>query len=326
MDFSVAICTYNGATRIPEVLEALQAQTQLGAIAWEILVVDNNSTDDTAAVVARYAQAWSLPHSEIRYCFEGRQGVTYARQRAVAEAHSGLIGFLDDDNLPDPTWVAAAHAFGQSHPQAGAYGAIVRAKLDAPPPDYFEQAKNLIAIQDRGPEPFCYQRTAKPRRIPIAPGSVVRKQAWQQSLPPRLLLGGRDEKHQTFLGSCEDLEVLYYIQNGPWEVWHNPAMVVWHHIPPHRFEAAYLRKLARTSGLSNHALRIARLQQPWQRALMPVLTLGYLAVDAYKVAAFYLQFRGQLAVDPGKAWEMEARLGRLLSPWMFWGRRREEGQ
>ncbi|MBE9129025.1 MULTISPECIES: hormogonium polysaccharide biosynthesis glycosyltransferase HpsE [unclassified Coleofasciculus] len=316
VDFTVSICTYNGANRVPEVLDKLQKQTGTEKIKWEVIVVDNNSDDNTASVVFDYVQSWRKD-SELRYVFEGKQGVSYARNRAVKEARSReLIGFLDDDNLPAENWLAEAYRFGQEHPQAGAYGGVINAKLDEPLPSYFEEVKVFLAISNRGSIPFCYERSAKPRRIPAAPGSVIRKQAWQDCVPEKLLLQGRDEKNKTMLGACEDLEVMYRIQNGNWEVWHNPKMEIWHHIPAKRLEKQYLLEIARTSGLSNHALRIARLHQ-WQRPVLVFLTPLYLLSDSRKVLTYYLQHRHKLTEDIGTACEFESKLGQLLSPFVM---------
>ncbi|MGF1676281.1 MAG: glycosyltransferase, partial [Rivularia sp. (in: cyanobacteria)] len=119
INFTVAIPTYNGASRLPEVLERLQNQLHTENISWEIIVVDNNSTDNTADIVKNYQQNWQYPFS-LKYSFEPRQGAAYARERGVSEAKGEFIGFLDDDNYPLSNWVAKAYEFAQKYPQAGA--------------------------------------------------------------------------------------------------------------------------------------------------------------------------------------------------------------
>ncbi|HEY9302257.1 MAG TPA: glycosyltransferase, partial [Phormidium sp.] len=131
-DFTVAIPTYNGEHRLPEVLEKLRecggyvARSQLSSenFSWEILVVDNNSTDNTKKVVEDYQKTW-LQNYPLRYCQEKQQGAGFARQRAIKEAKSDLIGFLDDDNLPAENWVFAAYDFSQKHPKVGAFGSQI---------------------------------------------------------------------------------------------------------------------------------------------------------------------------------------------------------
>lgn len=314
MDFTVAICTYNGADRIPEVLDQLLKQVGTENIEWEVLVVDNNSSDNTAAVVSDYAKKWRQ-HSQLRYVFEPRQGPAYARSRAVQEAKSSdLIGFLDDDNLPAQNWVAEAYLFGKERPQVGAYGGIIHAKLDEPPPSYFEQIKGYLTIYDRGQTAFCYKRSDKPRRIPAAPGSVVRKQAWLECVPPpeKLLVTGRDEKTMV---AGEDAEVMFYIQNSKWEIWHNPKMEIWHHIPPHRLEQSYLLKLARGYGLSFYITRAARLY-PWQRPLLTFLVPFYMLRDGLKVLIYYLKYKKVISNDFGKTCDLQSKIGQLYAPFI----------
>ena len=96
-EFTVAVPTYNGAQRLPQVLDALRCQ--VGDLTWEAVVVDNNSQDDTAAVVRQAQQNWPS-NSSLRYCFESTQGLAFARSRAIAVATAPLVGFLDDDVVP----------------------------------------------------------------------------------------------------------------------------------------------------------------------------------------------------------------------------------
>ena len=263
---TIAICTYNGATRLPEVLDALREQRDTDAITWDILIVDNNSTDNTAAIVEHYAQNWQASGfvSPLRYSFEPRQGTTYARQRAFQAASGDWVGILDDDNIPPPDWLAQAAYFIQTsaieRPHLGAFGGNIRPLFDTEPPPEFDRLAILLAVYDRGDRAFPYRRDVPNRIVPAAPGSFIRRRAWFETIPfDRLRLGGRDERGGTFVGACEDLEALFYLQNSPWEIWHAPQLYVSHRLPAHRYTRSYLVKIARTSGLSNHALRLARL-------------------------------------------------------------------
>ncbi len=314
VDFTVTICTYNGAERIGEVLDQLQKQVGTEELEWEVVVVDNNSSDRTAEVVAGYAQTWRKD-SQLRYIFEPKQGVFYARIKAVESAQSNdLIGFLDDDNLPAENWVAEAYRFGQDRPQVGAYGGVIHAKLDDSPPPYFEQVKGYLTIFNRGKTAFCYKRSDKPRRVPPAPGVVIRKQTWQETIPPpeKLLIAGRDEKT---MAAGEDAEMIFYIQNSKWEVWHNPKMEIWHHIPSHRLQKDYLLKLARGYGLSIHLTRLARYY-PWQRPFIVLLTPFYTLRESLKALNYYLRNKDIIANDLGKACELECIIGQVYSPFI----------
>jgi glycosyltransferase involved in cell wall biosynthesis len=94
--FTVAIPTYNGGDRLPKVLERLRSQVNTN-FSWEILVVDNNSSDNTKEVVQSYQADWQGP--TLRYCFEAKQGLAFARQCAVENAHGEFVGLLPPMNL-----------------------------------------------------------------------------------------------------------------------------------------------------------------------------------------------------------------------------------
>lgn len=309
IDFTVAIRTYNAEKRLPEVLDRLLMQTDTDGIRWEVLVVDNNSTDRTTAVVDEYAQRWRSD-SQLRWVSEPRQGSAFARDRAMqAAASESLVGFLDDDNYPADNWVAAAYCFGVDHPDAGAYGGNIFAKLDAPPPPEFHQIKFLLAVEERGAIPFRYTKRGM---APNGPGCVIRKEAWQAAVPQQRRLKGRDETWKTMIANAEDIEVMLYIQSSRWELWHNPAMEVWHHLPPRRFEREYLLRLAQSGGLAAHSCRYAKLR-PWQRPLMPLFTPAYVLLSAGRAGLYYLQYRHQFATDLAKACLFQYKLNVLLS-------------
>ena len=106
MDFSVIVCTYNRAENLPSCLGKLALQEGLPGIAWEVVVVDNNSTDGTKGTVEELARA--LPIS-VRYVFEREQGLNHARNRGVAESTGTYFSFVDDDIAVSPRWLASLY-------------------------------------------------------------------------------------------------------------------------------------------------------------------------------------------------------------------------
>src|SRR5471030_2476741 len=98
---TVAIPTYNRADFLRQTLAGLTAQ-QFPRDHFEVLVIDNNSGDHTAAVVAEFASAQPAP----RYLREEKQGLDHARNRALVEARGEIIVFGDDDILVKPDWLA----------------------------------------------------------------------------------------------------------------------------------------------------------------------------------------------------------------------------
>lgn len=311
IDFTVAIPTYNGASRLPGLLERLRNQTQTENLSWEIIVVDNNSTDNTAEVVRRYQDNWQYPYP-LKYCFEAKQGAAYARQRAVEESNGKFIGFLDDDNYPASTWVAAAYTFGEQHPQAGAYGSQVHGDFEVKPPENFEKIASFLAITERGLEPHRYE--AQMKILPPGAGLVVRKQAWQKTVPTTLVLNHKGKEAGL---ASEDLEAVIYIQLGGWDIWYNPEMCVYHKIPAWRLQKEYLISLFRCVGLSKHHLRMLRTQS-WQR---PLASLAYLVNDLRKVLFHSLKYRASMQNDLITACEFELLVSSCLSPFHLFRKR-----
>jgi glycosyltransferase involved in cell wall biosynthesis len=304
LDFTVAIPTYNGENRLPKLLERLRNQLNTDNLCWEILVVDNNSTDKTAAVVKTYQASWqrSFP---LKYCCELQQGAAYARQRAIEEAQGSLVGFLDDDNYPALDWVVQAYTFGQMYPKAGAYGSQIHGEFELKPPENFEKIACFLAITERGTKPHRYEKHTK--MLPPGAGLVVRKQAWCETVPRRLVL---DNKGRQAGLASEDLEAVLHIQLGGWEIWYNPQMQTYHQIPAWRLQREHLLALFRCVGLSTHHLRMLRTQ-PWQR---PFMSLGYLVYDMYKIVIYIFKYRNAIKSDLVAACHMKLLVCSFFSP------------
>jgi glycosyltransferase involved in cell wall biosynthesis len=306
-NFTVAICTYNGAKRLPKVLERLKTQIDTEQLNWEVLIVDNNSTDDTAKLVKKYQKNWAFSFP-LRYCFEPQQGLAFGRQRAIREAGGEWVAFLDDDNLPTPNWIAEAYRFAQAHPQAGAFGGQIHGEFEVEPPRELKTIVNYyLAIVERGSKPHQYQKGGV---LPPGAGLVVRKQAWVENVPEQIFLTGR-------VGQClmasEDLEVQSYIQNGGWQIWYNPEMHMDHQISRHRLERDYLIKIVRGNGLARHHIRMIRLKK-WQR---PLAFPAYTVKDLGELIVHFIQHRSVLETNLEAACKLEHLRASLTSPFFL---------
>jgi glycosyltransferase involved in cell wall biosynthesis len=99
---SVAICTYNRAASLHRVLRSMSRMSVSEGLSWELLVVDNNSDDDTRETALEFRGV--LP---LRYVFEPVQGLSSARNRALAEYEGDLLVFVDDDVIVHRNWLKA---------------------------------------------------------------------------------------------------------------------------------------------------------------------------------------------------------------------------
>lgn len=281
-DFTVVICTYNGEQRLPQVLERLRSQVGTEAFTWNVLIVDNNSQDGTARLVRDYQTRWAT-ELEIRYTFEPRQGLAYARRRAMNQVQSPWVGFLDDDNWPAPNWVRAACEFAREHPEAGAFGSRIQGQFEVDPPPNFQRIACFFALIDRGERPRQYSPTRGV--LPAGAGMAINTEVWHRCVPAQPLLKGVCGSSLATKG--EDVETLSYIRQAGYPIWYNPQMQLWHYIPKERFARDYLMEFFRGVGLSRYPLRMARYQ-PWQR---PLIGPVYAIDDLRRLVRYWLRHR-----------------------------------
>ena len=303
-DFTVAICTYNGAARLTEVLEKLRSQIGTDDIRWEILIVDNNSNDGTQKVIQNYQAHWKAPGS-IHYLFEPKQGVAFARQLAVQEAKSDLIGFLDDDSHPTPTWVMEAYTFGLAHPQAGAYGSCIRGLFDSQLPKNFQRIACHMVIMER--KQALHFETSQQGCIAGA-GMVVRRQAWLSSVSENPVCLGPVKENLAFNGA--EIEVQAFLRRNGWQIWYNPEMVIDHPMLDWRSRRHYLLSYFQKVGLNRHRIRMmgyGTWQKPW-------MVLLYLISDLRKVLVHLIKYRKTLSTDLVATCEMMLFLNSFYSP------------
>lgn len=120
VDVSVVVATCNRSENLPLLLDALLHSESPGLI-WDVWVVDNNSKDGTAALVAAYAQR----EPRVHYVFEATQGKSHALNHGVREASGNIIAFTDDDCIPDRHWIANINAAFAADSKLGLAGGRV---------------------------------------------------------------------------------------------------------------------------------------------------------------------------------------------------------
>ena len=101
--FSVIICTYNRADNLAGCVACLGQQRGIGDLAWEVVIVDNNSSDDTRQVIESLGDQY--PGLALRYLFEAEQGLSAARNCGIRNTHGRYYLFIDDDIRVTPDWL-----------------------------------------------------------------------------------------------------------------------------------------------------------------------------------------------------------------------------
>jgi glycosyltransferase involved in cell wall biosynthesis len=130
MQITVILCTYNRCQSLASALDSLAASILPETIEWEVLVVDNNSSDQTAAVVKDFA---SRHPGRFRYRFEPQQGKSYALNAGIREARGDILAFVDDDVTVEPIWLQDLTSVLRDSQWAGSGGRILPAPGFVPP-------------------------------------------------------------------------------------------------------------------------------------------------------------------------------------------------
>src|ERR1700722_16738649 len=102
MIVSVIICTYNRCKSLATALESVAASKLPDSMDWEVLVIDNNSSDKTSEVAQGFCQRFP---NRFRYFFEPRQGKSFALNTGIQAARGEVLAFTDDDVIVEPTWL-----------------------------------------------------------------------------------------------------------------------------------------------------------------------------------------------------------------------------
>ena len=151
MDLSIVICTHNRAERLRSALEHLFAQ-QTNQLKTEIIVVDNNSTDDTAEVVRGVLPIASV---ETHYLFERAQGISYARNAGWRRARAPIVAFTDDDVEVSADWMDQIVRSFKEYPEVECVGGKVLPEWPFEPPPWLTRDHWApLAILDYGESPL----------------------------------------------------------------------------------------------------------------------------------------------------------------------------
>ncbi|NOT07450.1 MAG: glycosyltransferase family 2 protein [Gemmatimonadales bacterium] len=239
---TVVVCTYNGAQRLPEVLRHLRAQQT--SVPWEVVVVDNASTDGTAEVARRH---WDGAPVALRVVREPELGLGHARRRGIGEAKFDLICFVDDDNWLAPDWLATAAAIMGSHSDVGACGGRTKGVFETEPPAWLPRYQQQFVIGKQAEHGGDITET---RGHLWGAGLVLRKSAYEELVRHgfQARLTGRTGG---VLISGEDYELCYALRMAGWRLWYDPAMVLRHFMPSTRITWGYLQRLNRGHGATS---------------------------------------------------------------------------
>jgi GT2 family glycosyltransferase len=241
---SVVISTFNRSRFLAGSLEGFARQRVSSSVAFEVIVVDNNSSDDTEAVVRRLASEFP---GRYRYLFEPRQGVSHGRNRGIRAALAPIVAFTDDDNVAEPDWIATLLAAFDRHPEVAAVGGRVLPEWPSAPPTWLDRRHWApLAILDYGDRGFTTS-SADPRCL-LTANLAVRRKVFSE-------IG----EFSPDFPRCQDHEFQLRLWRAGACVLYAPELVVRARISPERLTRRYHRAWHRTHGVFMSLMRFQEI-------------------------------------------------------------------
>jgi glycosyltransferase involved in cell wall biosynthesis len=237
---TILICTYNRARLLRETLAALDAMTLPPDCDVEIVVVDNNSSDNTPLVISEAIRHTRIPVVSVH---EAAQGKSFALNRGLDAARGDIVALTDDDVWPDREWLARIVADFRERDVTFVFGKVLPRWGRLPPPELLTPpAQDIwgpLAIVDYGDVPVDYVAESAGQRLPIGANLSFVRDALVTIGGWRTDLG----KVNNTLISGEDHEIFMRLRrHGLYAGFYDPAITVRHFVPASRLTRRYFRR------------------------------------------------------------------------------------
>lgn len=231
MDASIVVCTYNRAESLKDTLRALRALRMPAACECEVIVVDNNSSDHTRAVVEEARRDWP----SLRYEFEIWQGLSHARNHGIACAQGDVLLFTDDDVVPEPNWLEMT-LDGLVKYQADACGGYIAPIWETPPPDWLtERFYGFLAVRTDRSDDYII---SEPSQAPFGANMAFKKSVFDRVG----VFDVRRGRQGNVLAGGEDIELFERILSAGLRAVFLGHTRVHHKVEAYRCTKRYLRR------------------------------------------------------------------------------------
>lgn len=239
MFVSITICTWNRAQLLEQTLRSLEAMEVPDDVDWEVIVVDNNCTDETPDVVASFLQR--LP---LRSVIEEKQGHSHSRNRAIAESTGDFILWTDDDVIVSPQWLSQYCQAFAGPTEVGFWGGTIEPLFESTPPKWLQEnwrrCGGVFAVRDFGSEPVEFTK----RKLPFGANFAIRR-----SLQERFGYDSRFGRvSDVSVRGYDEIDVLTQVIDAGFRGHSVPGATLQHFIPTARMSLDYVRQFYEGQG------------------------------------------------------------------------------
>ncbi|MDO5443013.1 MAG: glycosyltransferase [Bacteroidia bacterium] len=289
---SVIICTYNRAKYIYGVLESL-AKNDFPCDRYEIVLVDNNCTDNTAAEVSRFKEAW--PEVKLRCCKETDQGLSYARNRGIKEASGDVLVYVDDDAFVNGKYLSNyAELFARRPDIQAAGGPIIPHYETGSEPSWmtYHLKRLLTGYLFFGDE----EKDFPGDNYPGGGNAAYRASVFDEVGLYNVELGRKGGN----LGGGEEKDIFNKMESAGMKFVYTPGSILYHSIPGYKLEEDYFTRVTCGIGDSERIRTLAVSKAEYMKRLFKeavkwagtlVLSLGYLLKGKAQCGGKLIRFR-----------------------------------
>jgi glycosyltransferase involved in cell wall biosynthesis len=236
--FSIIVCTYNGSSRLQPTLENIFKQNIPEDILCELILVDNNSIDNSKEFAEQLVKDFNYG-DKFTYLNESKQGLNYAVKRGITAAKYNWILLCDDDNHLDVNYISIGAKILASNNNIGALGGIGIPLFESVKPSWFDKYSGSFAI---GEQNKINGKIDSKSAAVYGAGSFLRK---------NILMKFYDDGFQTIMSdrsgnkltSGGDIERCFLIQLAGFDIWYDKNLVFHHLMPNSRMNWAYYLRL-----------------------------------------------------------------------------------
>ena len=261
LKISIVVATYNGQRTIQECISSL---IMLDYPFYEILIIDNNSTDKTKSIV----QTFQKKHKRIHYFNENKQGLSFSRNRGIKESTGEIVAFIDDDAIADKLWLHyLALAYSVKSKIGCVGGKVLPLKTINFPTWFKKEMLSILGVFDYGNE-----TKVLPTNIsPIGCNISYRKEVIMKVGKFNVDLGRKKES----LLSCEETEMCKRLGEAGYIIMYEPKAKVYHNLNEEKFSIKYLLKRYFMDGVSSARIDIVEEKSLVKNAAIVLVHLLY---------------------------------------------------
>ncbi len=245
---SVVVCCYNSAEVIVPTIKALSRQEIPPGIGYELILVNNNCTDNTLCLAKKALENTSHP---LQIVIETEPGLIHARKTGVFNAKYQILLFIDDDNILAPDWIGCLLDLYSRQPEVGGIGGYIEPLLAGEKPAWFDKFSGMYACTPphENPEVSAFKQTLFGAGLSFR--TDVLRSVFASALP--LFLAGRT---QGTLSRGDDSEICLRVGLLGWKLWYESSLKLKHYILEPRINWAYVLQARRGGGHADIILKI----------------------------------------------------------------------